>query len=151
MFIPEDIWKIIKNYTFDYIQIWKKIFTKNILSDKILNTKREFDCNINGYFTIATVTAIWSLPLTQHQKYMYAYEGETHSNIYIRGWIKFTKDKKELSLQQKWLNRQTELNEYNKEIEKLSWECDEDFSPEQILENEYYVDTNWGLFDTDDY
>jgi len=146
MFIPEDIWKIIKNYTFDYIQIWKQIFTKNILSNKKLNTRREFDSDLS-LFSIATTTAILSVPLTYYQRRTNLYHGQTHSNTYLRGWIKFTKDKKEIEIQQKWLERQTRLNELKIQELQDDWEYEmgDDPYPDPVVE------LGWGLFDTDDY
>ena len=156
MFFPEDIWKLIKEYNFDYVNYWKKIFTKNILLDDILNTNREFS---NKFITInkeyiyndePTSITIIRLSNEQLNSFYYYEHNIKYNQYYTHGWINFTKDKYKKRYQNRWMRRRQKLIEYNNEQKKLIWDCDEEFSREEIMNNEC-LDLDWGLFDTDDY
>ncbi len=103
MDFPEDLWKIIKAYRFDYVKYWKHIFTKKVLLTKILNMERDIGNPLNPRINTfgLDVTSIEFEP----KKVPYG-DGHLITGRHEKwnfGWIEFTTDKKKLHLQKKWI------------------------------------------------
>mgnify|MGYP001214304467 CR=1 FL=1 len=145
MDFPEDIWKIIKNYLFDYQKYWKHIFNQNILSKKILNTNRDIFWDI---WKLKEPTSIRSVELSYQQKNSYAYYRQNRSISYNKGWIYFTTNKKKKERQEKLIER---FINYNKFRTSQFYDSDIDYFSEHDQSFEYDEEICWGMFDTDDY